>query len=311
MTEHDQGLFTKGIYEFEDPSGCLIAARIPSSGSAALFDGTRVLVKPTQKALLIYQGKLTDEIGAGNHELHTENFPIITKLANWRFGMQSPLEAEIWFFSTGSFVARKWGTAQPILMTLSDLGSVPCRGYGNFNVCIDDPKKFYATLVGEKTAVDISELDDFIQGQILECLPLALKLIKSATELNSLQDKVSEKLEDLVNNKLDRYGIELEETQILSLTPPAEVIQAMDEKVAMQIIGDPKQYMLYKMANRLDHLKDGNSSSDPASFMMTMMAANMANATATPQAAKLCKACHFGNTTEAKFCSHCGGALAP
>lgn len=35
-----QGLITKGIYEYQDPSGTLLIAKIPHQGSADLFSGT-------------------------------------------------------------------------------------------------------------------------------------------------------------------------------------------------------------------------------------------------------------------------------
>jgi len=238
MTESDQGMFTRGIYDFDDPSGSLMAVRIPPAGAADLYDGTRILVKPTQTALFIYNGQITDALGPGNHLVHTENFPVLTRLANWRFGMESPLKCEIWFLSSADFLGRRWGTGQPSLVSLSDIGSIPIRGYGNYNVKIDDAKKFYLKVIGSRTAIDISELDDLIQGQILQSFPEALKLLKVAKDLNSMQDKISEKLEDLVNTKLDQFGLELEDTQVLSLTPPSEILQALDEKVAMNLIGD-------------------------------------------------------------------------
>ncbi len=315
MTEHDQGLFSRGIYDFDDPSGCLMAVRIPPAGAADLYDGTRILVKPTQKALFIYNGQIADTLGPGNHLVHTDNLPVLTRLANWRFGMESPLRSEIWFFSSSDFLGRRWGTAQPTLVSFTDIGSVPIRGYGNYNVKIDNPTKFYLKIVGERTVVDISDLEDFIQGQILQAFPESLKLLKVAKDLNTLQSKVSEKLEDLVNAKLDPFGLVLEDTQVLSLTPPAEVVQALDEKVAMNLIGDPKEYLLYKMANRMDHLKEGSGGSDPAQLMMAMMLGKglggmdsraKEEAPASTLLGKSCPACHQSSAVVSKFCAHCG-----
>lgn len=53
----------RGIYEFEDPSGGLLAAKIPHSGSADLYDGTTVVVRPNQRAIFIYQGQVADILG--------------------------------------------------------------------------------------------------------------------------------------------------------------------------------------------------------------------------------------------------------
>lgn len=43
-----QSTLFKGIYEFEDPSGSLIAAKVPPSGTVDLYNGTAVIVKPSR-----------------------------------------------------------------------------------------------------------------------------------------------------------------------------------------------------------------------------------------------------------------------
>src|SRR5690348_14766163 len=68
-----QGLFARGVYEFEDPSGTLIAAQVPFTGSADLYDGTAVIVRPNQVALLVYKGEVTDLLGPGTHYIKTGN----------------------------------------------------------------------------------------------------------------------------------------------------------------------------------------------------------------------------------------------
>ena len=78
------GVF-KGVYEFEDPSGGLLAAKIPYAGSADLYNGTVVIVRPNQRAMLVYKGKRGDILKPGSHIIKTENVPILTELANWKF----------------------------------------------------------------------------------------------------------------------------------------------------------------------------------------------------------------------------------
>jgi len=56
MARQRQSLLFKGIFEFEDPSGVLVAAKIPASGSADLYSGTAIVVKANQCALFVYKG---------------------------------------------------------------------------------------------------------------------------------------------------------------------------------------------------------------------------------------------------------------
>jgi membrane protease subunit (stomatin/prohibitin family) len=139
--KYDQSLLFKGIYEFEDPSGALLAAKVPSIGTVDLFAGTVVLVKPSQTALFLYQGKIADVLPAGSHRIQTENVPILSRLANWRFGFESPLRCELVFVSRHAFTGRRWGTPHPVIINVRGFGSVPMRSFGNFSVRVIDPKK--------------------------------------------------------------------------------------------------------------------------------------------------------------------------
>jgi membrane protease subunit (stomatin/prohibitin family) len=273
MAKNTQGLFTRGIFQFEDPSGCLIAAKVPQSGTIDLYAGTRVIVGPNQAAIFIYNGQVTDTFREGNHEVLTDNFPILTKLANWRFGFDSPLQASLWFFSLNLFQGRRWGTRSPILLNVEHLGSIPVRAHGNYNIRITDLMKFFNQFVGSQASYDITQLEEFIQGQILEELPKALASIRTAQDFSRKYGEISERLEQSVNAIFEKYGLELRDAQVLGVVPPAEVLRALEERVAMEIIGDKKEYLLYKVANAIQDMssKSAPGSGDPSQVMMSLL----------------------------------------
>jgi membrane protease subunit (stomatin/prohibitin family) len=316
----DQTTFFKGIYEFEDPSGSLIAAKIPTNGTADLYSGTRILVKPNQCALFIYNGKIADILPSGNHEVKTENLPILTRLSNWKFGFESPLRCEIVFISGHIFAARKWGTAEPAIVNFGQQGNIPIRGFGNYNLWVMDPAKFFSSMVGTRSVFDVTELDEFVQGQILEAFPTALQVVTDIKDLNTSQEKVSGKLEATLKENLKNYGIAVGQIKTLSLLPPDEILKAMDERAAMQVIGNQKQYMLYKMANSFDAVKQGAGQNDPLHMMVgLMMGKSMmgfddsdahAAQTAMPAPKIICSKCGNKNESSCNFCSNCGGPLS-
>jgi len=319
-----QGILARGIYEFEDPSGTLLAAKIPHTGTADLYDRTRIVVAPNQYAVFVYNGQIADVFGPGNHEVRTENTPLLTRLANWKFGFESPLRAEIWFLSRQTFSGRRWGTSTPILANLPTVGSVPLRAYGNFNVRIADPKAFLAGLVGRKAVFDLQELEDLVQGQILENLPKCLQDVKEIRDLGLKQEAISEKLESATNPILRKFGIEVIEIQVLSITPTKEIMEALEERIAMDIVGDPRTYLVYKLANSLDALTQNPSGqkTDPSQLMMTLMLSKglIGNEAAFAPAAEAapkkriatglqCPACYAYSSPDAAFCSGCGKKL--
>ncbi|MDZ4082919.1 MAG: SPFH domain-containing protein, partial [Bdellovibrionales bacterium] len=156
----NQSTFFKGIYDFEDPSGALVAAKVPAAGSVDLYSGTAVIVRPNQCAIFVYKGQVADVFFAGTHEVKTENMPILTKLANWKFGFESPLRCELIFVAGQVFTARRWGTPQPVLTNFHDFGSVPIRAFGNFNFVVSNPKLFYTKLMGTRATFSISDIEE-------------------------------------------------------------------------------------------------------------------------------------------------------
>lgn len=315
--KRQSGLF-QGIYEFQDPSGTLLAARIPADGSLDLYDQTTVIVRPNQCVMVVYKGEIADILTQGTHTLKTENVPVLTKLANWRKGFQSPIRGELWFFSGSVYTARRWGTAQPVLAKL-DLGTLPIRGYGNYNVFIKDPRKLFRKLIGTRTLFDITQIEEAIQAEILAALPRSLETITQVGDLGTRQMDVAADLEKRLAERMAEYGVGINRLQVLALLPPKEVLDAIDAKLAMKVIGNPKEYLLYKAANSLDALHESGGA-DPMQMMLGLMIGkglvgadyhekeSQAAITGTPSTVK-CSVCANVTAAENRFCPHCGREL--
>lgn len=312
----EQSLLFRGIYEFDDPSGTLIAAKVPAVGSADLYDGTVVLVRPQQCALFIHQGQIADVLLAGSHTLKTENVPILTRLANWKLGVQSPLRSELIFIAGHIMTGRRWGSPQPTLVSMKELGAVPIRSFGNFSVAVCEPKSFYSKLMGTRTALTLSDLEDFVQGQIIEILPEVFAEISSLETLAASYSTLSKKLEKRVNEQLRPFGLMIPSLQILSALPSKEVVQAMDAKTAIQLIGSQREYLLYKAANSLTASNDGTAN-DPMQMMMGLMLGrgllgsdyHEKEVQASLESKTDCPVCRGKVSADARFCSQCGGKL--
>ena len=220
-------------------------------------------------------------------------------------------------------MGRRWGTTQPIICDFPGAHSVPIRAYGIYNIVLKDPSKFYLTLVGNKNSYDIAEIETLVQSQITELLPKALSVVPDLPTLNKSQAAVAAALLGPVNETLHTYGVELASLQIISLVPSQEVLQALDSKVAMDVIGNKQEYLLYKAANSLESNVDGKekSSSDSMQLMMGLMlgksfmdldSKEKEKVLLTQEPAEKLKACPKCNATVKvgdKFCSSCGGPL--
>ena len=319
MALNKQSTLFRGIYEFDDPSGGLLAARVPAMGSADLYSGTAIIVKPSQCAVFVHKGKVADVLLAGTHQVKTENLPLLSRLANWRFGFESPLRSEIVFISGQVHLGRRWGTSQPFLTKLEGFGTVPIRSYGNFNVAISDPGKFFMKLMGTRSTYSLIDLEEFIQGQILELLPSVFEGIENLDQLSSSLNQVSKRLEAQLTPEIQDYGISCQKIQILSALPSKEVLDALDAKNAIKVIGSQREYLLYKAANSL--LGDGEkAANDPMQMMLGLMlgkgllgaeGSEKEIAPNRPQQPELsgqraCASCGHSSEGKALFCSQCG-----
>jgi membrane protease subunit (stomatin/prohibitin family) len=318
MASEQRG-FLKGIYQFEDPTGQLLAAKIPPTGSADLYDGTVLVVRPNQYAIFIYNGQIADIFPGGSHTLKTENVPILTRLSNWKFGLESPLQCEIWFLSTGQFSALKWGTKAPVVHSFIGADSVALRAFGNYNLAIMDPKLLFSSLMGSRTILHVEDVRDFVQGQIAEVFPAALNDsgVKKLEELGRSQSLVSHQIEEKLASRMEPFGLEVRSVQVEAILPPEEVLKALDEKAAMNVIGDGKAYLLYKAAASLDsgnQISNTGSGQDPLHMMLGLMLGrgvfgNEAPAQQLPEAAAACPNCGAKLTQHFNFCPGCGNKL--
>lgn len=309
----------RGIYDFQDPSGSLLAARVPYEGHADLYHGTTLVVRPNQCAILVYKGKLADLFTPGTHTLVSEVVPILSKLANAKFGFRNPVRCEIIFFSGQAFVGRRWGTAQPAIVSLQGT-PVALRGFGNYSVRVKNPTQFYLKLVGTRAAYSVADLETYIQGVLVELLPAAIQSagVVQLSDLGPKQTAVATALGYLAAEKLGGLGLQVVDVQLLALLPSKEILEAMDEKLAMEIVGDKREYLLYKAASTMDALTGGTANSDPMHMMMgLMLSRNLLGAdyrekegravAAGPVAAKAhCASCQAAISVEHKFCPNCG-----
>ena len=95
-------------------------------------NGAQLIVRESQVAAFVLQGQLADVFQPGTYTLHTQNLPILSTRAGWKYGFESPCKAEVYFVSTRTFTDRKWGTQNPIMMRDPEFGPVRVRAFGSF-----------------------------------------------------------------------------------------------------------------------------------------------------------------------------------
>src|SRR5687767_14671597 len=62
-------------------------------------NGAQLIVRPGQTAVFVHRGELADVFTEGSYELKTDNMPILSTLAGWKHGFNSPFRSEVYFVS--------------------------------------------------------------------------------------------------------------------------------------------------------------------------------------------------------------------
>jgi membrane protease subunit (stomatin/prohibitin family) len=267
------------IIESITPDPNLLLWKFPDQDKE-IKNGAQLIVRESQSALLIHEGKITDVFGPGLHTLTTKNIPILSNLKGWKYGFESPFKVDVYFMNTHPFLNNKWGTPAPILMRDPEFGQVRIRAFGSFDIRISDPAEFFRQYAGTYPVLTIQELQqqlrDFIAPNFGEILATEkMSILDVSGNVNNL----SLKIEPLIIPYFKRIGIELLQFVITNVSLPDEVHTHLDQITEMNMTGDLDQFMKFNTAKAV--MKSGTPAAEgTASALMMGMMLNQMNSTA-------------------------------
>ena len=246
------------ILEHHDPSGEEIVYRFPPEGSTDIKLGAQLVVHEAQEAVLYRDGKALDTFGPGRHTLSTQNIPLLGKIIGAPFGGDSPFRVSVVFVNKRTFIDQKWGTREPVVFRDSELGMVRLRAFGMYAYRIEDSQLFVNTVVGSQGLFETVRLQDFYRDIIVSRLnDLLGETLKTIFDLLKYYDELGTAAKARVIEDFSKYGVDLTDFYINSVTPPDEVQEKMDERAAMGAVGDMNTYMQFKAAQAIQDAAQG------------------------------------------------------
>lgn len=252
------GLFDKlraeviDIIEWLDDSKHTLVWRFPRYQNE-IKQGAQLIVRPGQLAAFVHRGKLADVFEPGTHTLNTENLPILSTLAGWKYGFNSPFRSEVYFVSTRQITDLKWGTPNPIMLRDPEFGPIRLRAFGTYAVKAVDPKALLEELVGTNAEVDAEEISELLRSIITNAFAdmLGEKQI-AALDLAAHYREFSVELQNYVKQRVDdEYGLDIPMLQIVNISLPEEVEKALDTRSSMGIVGDMQKYQQYQFGTAM------------------------------------------------------------
>jgi membrane protease subunit (stomatin/prohibitin family) len=240
------------IVEWIDDSRHTIMWRFPRYQNQIKY-GAQLIVRPGQMAIFVREGEIADVFAPGQYRLETRNLPILSTLAGWKHGFDSPFMAEVYFASTRQITDLKWGTPNPVLMRDPDFGSVRVRAFGTYTLKTEDPRLLLSELVGTDAEFQTDEISELLRSIISTAFAdVVAKSEIGLLDLASSYQMLSEQVRRVVLERIDdEYGLVIPQLYIVNISVPAEVEQALDTRSSMSVIGDMAAFQGYQLGRAM------------------------------------------------------------
>ena len=157
------------VIDWTEEGDDVLAWRFPTA-DLEIQQGAALIVRDTQTAVFVDEGRVADRFEGGRYVLHTKNLPVLTNLRHWAKLFESPFKSEVYFFSTRQRLGQTFGTPQPVTIRDREFGSVQVRAFGVYSFRIVDAGRFHLQVSGTRDVYRVADLE----GQLRAVLASAL-----------------------------------------------------------------------------------------------------------------------------------------
>ncbi len=313
------GLFLE-VLEYPGQVSDEIAHRIPENGSAEIKLGAQLIVRDYQCAVFYSSGKGGDILPAGRHTLSTLNIPIVTNLLALPWGFKSPFRCEVYFITLKTFTDMRWGTTDPVAFRDKEFGLVRLRAHGTYTFRVAEPAVFVNRLVAGDDSFTTGEIQEQVRSIIVAGLNDFLgENLTSVLDLPGQYREMGEALQVYLTGEFRKFGLELQQFYVQSVTPPDEVQKAIDARASMGAVGNVDTFLKYKAAHALESAAGASGGAAAQGMgmaagigfgailpgMIFESAAGRGGGTAAKPGVA-CAGCHNEMPMDARFCARCG-----
>ncbi|MCW8128953.1 MAG: SPFH domain-containing protein [Planctomycetota bacterium] len=214
--------------------------------------GAKLVVRESQSAVFVNEGKIADVFRPGTYTLTTQNLPILSTLLGWKYGFESPFKAEVYFVNTKRFTDNKWGTKNPIMLRDAEFGPLRLRAFGTYALRVKDPAQLIREIAGTNGRFTVEEITEQLRNMIVSRFADILgeskiPALDLAANYNELGDFIAKKIQP----EFEPYGLEVLNMLVENISLPPEVEKVLDQRTSMGVIGNLQAYTQFQAANAI------------------------------------------------------------
>jgi membrane protease subunit (stomatin/prohibitin family) len=318
------------VLQWTEAGDEVLAWRFPTA-DFEIQQGARLIVRETQMALFVDQGKTADLFGPGTHAIRTRNLPVLTDLRHWDKLFESPFKSEVYFFSTRLRLNQTWGTASPLTIRDREFGAVRLRAFGVYGYRVADARVFFRELSGTRETYGVADLEGQLRSTLIATLADHFGSSQIAfLDMAANQDELARAVLGKAQAAFSALGLSLQSFQIQNVSLRDELQTRLDERIGMGIVGDLPRYTQFQVAQSIPTAAAntggaagagvgvgagiamgqamGQAMQPPPPAPSAPVQAGAAPATAA--AGTVCARCQARLDRPSKFCPECGNSLA-
>jgi len=236
------------VIQCVEDDGEVMAWRFPMR-DMEIQNGATLVVRESQMAAFVNEGRLADVFGPGTFRLTTQTLPVLTNLENWDKLFESPFKSDVYFFSTRQRLDRKWGTANPVTVRDADFGAVRLRAFGIYSYHLVDPVPFHMSVSGTVERYTSDELEGQLRNTIIGHIADLFGTSRVPfLDMAANQEEFGKALREKIAPLFASFGLALDNLVVQNISLPEELQKALDARIGVELAGDLNRYTQYQTA---------------------------------------------------------------
>jgi len=239
------------IIEWNEDGSDTVVWRFPRYQDE-IKNGAQLTVRPGQSAVFVNEGKVADVFGPGRYSLGTHNLPLLSTLQGWKYGLDSPFKAEVYFISRHQFTDLRWGTKNPVMLRDPEFGPVRLRAYGSYVAKVNDARKLVEQLAGTGSTFSLEDIREQLRNIVVSRFSDLVASCKIPVfNLAASCDDLSKRLAEIIVPDFARLGFAPTQVLIENISMPEEVERAIDKRTSMGVVGNLDQFARFQAAQAM------------------------------------------------------------